>query len=135
MQAFLEEQTDGLVQSIQALVGSIRAEDDAVTIKNHINEIASILGGVVSESQQTLSEIDNRALREQAKPTVDTLADCRAQLLDASVDIDKLNDATSWKEFTKMLPPLAFKIARETKELVQKLDQVGIMGDDDDDFR
>lgn len=132
MQAFLEEQTDGLVQSIQALVGSIRAEDDAVTIKNHINEIASILGGVVSESQQTLNDIDNRALREQAKPTVDTLADCRAQLLDASVDIDKLNDATSWKEFTKMLPPLAFKIARETKELVQRLDQVGTMGDDDD---
>ena len=88
------------------LVGSIRAEDNAVTVKDHINDIASILGRVVSESQQTLDNVDNRALREQAKPIVDTLAECRARLLDASVDMDKINDARSWEEFSKMLPPL-----------------------------
>ena len=93
------------------------------------------MGRVVYESQQTLGKTDHRALQEQAKPTVETLADCRAQLLAANVDMDKINDARSWKEFTKMLPPLAFKIARETKELVQRLDQMGGADDDDDDFR
>ncbi|KAL8826735.1 MAG: hypothetical protein Q9191_003618 [Dirinaria sp. TL-2023a] len=135
LKAFLEDQTDGLVQSIQALVGSIRAEDNAVTIKDHINAIASVLGRVVSESQQTLSNTGHRALQEQAQPTVESLADCRTRLLEANVDMDKINDARSWKEFTKMLPPLAFQVARETKELVQRLDRIGGADDDDDDFR
>ena len=129
----MEDQTDGLVQSIQSLVGSIRAEDDPLTIKDNINDIADILGKVVSEAQQTLDNTDNGALRDQANPTIDTLAECRAQLKDASAQVDRINDATAWKDFTKMLPPLAFKIARETKELVQRLDQVG--GGDDEDFR
>ena len=122
------------MQSIQSLVGSIRAEDNPLIIKDHIDDISAILGKVVSETQQTLSNTDNSALRDQANPTVDTLAECRAGLLEASVEIDRINDATAWKEFTKMLPPLAFKIARETKELVQRLDHIGA-GDDDDDFR
>ena len=50
----------------------------------------------------------------------------------SSEEVDHIEDAATWKEFTKMLPPLAFKIARETKELVQRLDHVGAA---DEDFR
>jgi len=122
------------VQSIQSLVGSIRAEETPLTIKDHIDDIAGILGKVVSETQQSLSNTDYHALRDQASPSVETLAECRSRLVDASVEVDRINDATAWKEFTKMLPPLAFKIARETKELVQRLDGVGA-GEDDDELR
>lgn len=87
----------------------------------------------MSETQQTLSSTGNNLLREQANPTIDILADCGARLVDASVEIDRINDAAAWKEFTKVLPPLAFKVARETKELVQRLDRIG--GGDDEDFR
>ena len=121
------------MQSIQSLVGSIRADDNPLTVKDHIDGIASILSKVVSETQQTLSNTNNRTLRSQAKPTVETLAESRSRLLDASVEVDRINDAIAWKENTKMLPPLAFKVARETKELVQKLDQVE--GGEEDDFR
>jgi len=122
------------VQSIQSLVGSIRAEETPLTIKDHIDDIAGILGKVVSETQQSLSNTDYHALRDQASPSVETLAECRSRLVDASVEVDRINDATAWKEFAKMLPPLAFKIARETKELVQRLDGVGA-GEDDDELR
>jgi len=122
------------VQSIQSLVGSIRAEETPLTIKDHIDDIAGIVGKVVSETHQSLSNSDNHALRGQANSSVDTLAECRSLLVDASVEVDRINDAAAWKEFTKMLPPLAFKIARETKELVQRLDRVGA-GEDDDEFR
>lgn len=122
------------MQSIQALVGSIRAEETPPTIKDHIDDIAGIVGKVVSETHQSLTNSGDHALRDQVNPSVDTLADCRSRLVDASVEIDRINDATAWKEFTKMLPPLAFKIARETKELVQRLDRIGL-GDDDEEFR
>lgn len=134
IQAFLEDQTEGLVQSIQSLVGSIRAEETPPTIKGHIDDIAGIVGKIVSETQQRLSNSDKHVLQDQANPSVDILAECRSRLVDTSVEVDRINDATAWKEFTKMLPPLAFKIARETKELVQRLDRMGA-GDDDDEFR
>lgn len=102
-----------------------------MTVKDHIDDIAGILGKVVTETQQTLGSSHNSVLRAQANPSIDTLADSRARLLDASEEIDRINDAASWKEFTKMLPPLAFKIARETKELVQRLDHVDAGGEDD----
>lgn len=122
------------MQSIQSLVGSIRAEDNPTVIKDLVDNIAGILNKVVSETRQTLSKTDDHALRVQIKPSVDTLADCRSRLVDASGEIDQINDATAWKDLTKMLPPLAFKIARETKELVQHLDRIR-GGEEDEDYR
>ena len=71
-------------------------------------------------------------LRDRTEPIVLILAGCRAKLLDASVEGEGIRDSTTWKDFTKKLPPLAFEVARETKELVQKLDQVSDDGNDDD---
>jgi len=123
-----------LVRSIQSLVGSIRAEDNPAIIKEHLNDIASIVGQVVAKTQHTTSETDSHSLRDRAEPIVLRLAGCRAKLLDASVEGDGIRDATTWKDFTKKLPPLAFEVARETKELVQRLDPVE-NEDNDDDFR
>ena len=132
MQVFLEDQTEGLVRSIQSLVGSIRAEDKPATIKDHLSEIATVVGRVVTETQYTTNKSGGTRLRGRAEPIVVTLAGCRAKLLDASVEGDGIRDATAWKDFTKKLPPLAFEVARETKELVQRLDQIADEGNDDD---
>ena len=113
---------------------SIRAEDNPAIIKDHLNDVASILGKVVTETQYTVSETSSNLLRERAEPIVLTLAGCRDKLLDASVEGDSIRDASRWKDFSKKLPPLAFEIARETKELVQRLDQIGDE-EIDDDFR
>ncbi len=120
------------MRSIQSLVGSIRAEDNPAIVKDHLNDIASIVGNVVATTQQTTNETGSNSLRDRAEPIVLTLAGCRAKLLDASVEGDGIRDATTWKDFTKKLPPLAFEVARETKELVQRLDQIEDDGSDDD---
>ena len=120
------------MRSIQSLVSSIRAEDNPAIVKNHLKEIADIVGKVVAETQRATNGTSSTTLRDRAEPIVLTLAGSRAKLLDASAEGDGIRDATTWKDFTKKLPPLAFEVARETKELAQRLDQVADEGHDDD---
>ncbi|GJC88403.1 uncharacterized protein ColSpa_01908 [Colletotrichum spaethianum] len=66
---------------------------------------------------------------------------CRDRLLEASergMDIDRGQDVGAsgrndreWRMWTQTLPPIAFEIARETKELVQRVDRLAGNGDDD----
>ncbi|KKY18051.1 putative cell polarity [Phaeomoniella chlamydospora] len=132
LKLYLEDQTSILVQSIQSLVNSIRAEDDMKIIRGYMNAIANVVGKVVSSTEAGMREPNaSPLLREKAEPVIRSLADCEARLLDASTESETLQNPMQMKEFTNRLPPLAFEIARETKELVQRLDTID--GDDDDD--
>ena len=131
-QAYLEDQTEGLVHSIQSLVDTIRGNGNPRKVKEDLHSIASFVGKIVSETQHATSHSSNDVLRKQADPVVQTLIGCKSKLESASAEGEELQDELQWKEFTKNLPPLAFEVARETKELVQRLDQ---LDEDDDDFR
>ena len=101
-------------------------------IRGYMNAIANVVGKVVSSTEAGMREPNaSPLLREKAEPVIRSLADCEARLLDASTESETLQNPMQMKEFTNRLPPLAFEIARETKELVQRLDTID--GDDDDD--
>ena len=132
-QLYLEDQTEGLIQSIQALVTSIRAEDNISTIRGHISAISTVVSNVVNSTDNSMNKPDaNPALRECASPIIQTLAKCRDHLSKAGTD--GMN-STNLREVTSKLPPIAFEIARETKELVQQIDQIEFYDADGDDFR
>ncbi|KAI9730669.1 MAG: component of the polarisome [Cirrosporium novae-zelandiae] len=132
LKIYLEDQTDGLIQSIQALVGSVRGEEDAYTIQAHIEEISSVVGNVVSYTQHALDKVDVPGASERAGPVTDKLANCQSRLLDASEQVSSIQDMAKLREFTNKLPPLAFEIARETKELVQRIEHLDEPRDEDD---
>lgn len=73
------------------------------------------------------------SLRTQAQPILRKLASCRQRLLDAEdrgMDIE--DGGEEEREWNQSLPPIAFEIARETKELVQRIDILdGEQGGDD----
>ena len=131
IQLFLEDQTEGLLQSIQSLVSSIRIVDEPQNIREQIDSIIQIVGRVVKESQRVIDTTDNTMLRGQIEPSVLTLAECRAKLSVANDDGEGIQEHSAWKEFTNTLPPLAFEIARETKELLQGVDRIL----EEDEFR
>jgi len=133
-QAYLEDQTDTLVTSIQSLVASIRGEKEIHVIRDHINVIANVVGKVVSSTESTVHQVDNPLLTERAEPVIQNLAGCQTKLVNAGIDSENIRDAAGLREFTNKLPPLAFEIARETKELVQRIDRIDFAqeGDDDD---
>ncbi|RFU24757.1 hypothetical protein B7463_g11582, partial [Scytalidium lignicola] len=146
LKIYLEDQTALLVQNIQALVSSIRSEAGISAISSQINSIAGVVESVVSSTEKAISSASNGELRSQGDPVLKRLADCRQRLLEAGdIGQDIANEGRedeesdrAWREWTKSLPPIAFEIARETKELVLKVDVVdgetGRGGGGDDDF-
>ena len=92
-----------------------------------------------------MSSTGNAPLRTQADSIVKKLSGCRTKLIDAAskgrkiADMGDEDDSRSemeWRMWTQSLPPIAFEIARETKELVQRVDAIDSAnrGDDEPNF-
>lgn len=142
-QIYLEDQTALLVQNIQSLVSSIRSEAGISAIENQINAIADVVGTVVSSTETAMSSTGNSALRTQGEPIVKKLSNIRQRLIDAGktgrtiADEERDDDEgeRAWRAWNQSLPPIAFEIARETKELVLRVDIIdGDQDRDGDDF-
>ncbi|KAH8813147.1 hypothetical protein F5884DRAFT_672598 [Xylogone sp. PMI_703] len=143
LKVYLEDETASLVQNIQALVSSIRSESNISVIASQITSIADVVQSVVSSTEEAMASANSGELRSQGDPVLKRLIACRAQLLEAKEighniaeeGIEDDEGASAWGEWKKTLPPIAFEIARETKELVLKVDVVdgetGRGGDDD----
>lgn len=132
---YVEDQTEGLVQSIQALVSSIRAEEDLAMVNTHVSAISSVVTNVVSSTEHQIQKPDvNPTLRERSGPIVQTLESHRGRLTDAAAEGGSVSSAEELHAVTNKLPPIAFEIARETKELVQRLNPAQY-DEDEDDFR
>ncbi len=91
-----------------------------------------MVGQVVAETEESLGAA-------AAAELVGRLTSCREQLMEAGkrgVDLAAQgNDSNSreWRMWTQTLPPIAFGIARETKELVLSVERLA-GGDRADDF-
>jgi G protein-coupled receptor kinase-interacting protein 1 C term len=100
------------------------------SIRSHISEIASVVGSVVSATESSIEDGSpiSAALKLKAESSVKALAQCKGKLMAVSAEsesIDAGSSRSAIKALTQKLPPLAFEIARETKELVQKIELVG----------
>ncbi|KAI1384284.1 uncharacterized protein F4822DRAFT_65317 [Hypoxylon trugodes] len=129
LKIYLEDQTEIMVQTIQGLVGSIRGDAPIQQINDEITTIADIVGKVVMQTEDYGNGGD----------MTDRLSACRQRLLEAGEQGKDLaarglgeNDR-EWRMWTQTLPPIAFEIVRETKELVQRIDRL-VMSPTADDF-
>jgi len=104
-------------------------------IRDHTNDIATLVGKVLSSTDAAINRTGNESLRDGAKPMMRTLSDCRTRLLEAKAESTTIKDTAKLKDFNNRLPPMAFEIARETKELVHRVEQIYNEAADDDDFR
>jgi G protein-coupled receptor kinase-interacting protein 1 C term len=124
----------GMSPSIHSLVSSIRSNEGKSVIRNHISDIATLVGRVVTAAENSVDQSTNSNLREKVDIVVQNLADCRIRLLDLSAESETIQDPSKFKEFTNSLPPVAFEIVRETKELVRRLDELSD-ADEEESFR
>ncbi|KAI0007205.1 hypothetical protein F4779DRAFT_522001 [Xylariaceae sp. FL0662B] len=129
LKIYLEDQTEIMVQTIQGLVGSIRGDAPIQQINDQINSIAEVVGKVVAETEA----------HTNGDEMLDRLSGCRQRLLEAGDRGQELADRglgetdREWRMWTQTLPPIAFEIVRETKELVQRIDRL-VMSPTADDF-
>jgi hypothetical protein len=133
LKIYLEDQTAVLVQTIQNLVQLVRDDADIDQVTEEIDVITDVVGQVTAETTQAVGPPHDGA------ELVKRLAECRAGLMEAGTrGLDLARDGNGsasreWRMWTQTLPPIAFEIARETKELVQRVDQL-VRDDGADDF-
>lgn len=126
----LEDQTAVLVQTIQNLVQLIRDGADIKQVSDEIKAITNVVGQVVTETE---------SVGANGAELVKRLASCRDRLMEAGKRGQDLaaeghdDQSREWHMWKQTLPPIAFEIARETKELVQRVDQL-VIDDGADDF-
>ncbi|KAJ5255187.1 hypothetical protein N7497_007331 [Penicillium chrysogenum] len=136
LKLYVEDQTDGMVQQIQALVASIRAEDNLHTVQTHVSAISNVVMNVVSATEQLIRERSGDiALRQTSEPVIAALDQCRGRLAATASEGEDTATPEQLRELTNKLPPIAFEIARQTKDLVQRLEATSVVADEEDDFR
>ncbi|KAI0839319.1 hypothetical protein F5Y06DRAFT_32314 [Hypoxylon sp. FL0890] len=129
LKIYLEDQTEIMVQTIQGLVGYIRGDAPIQQINEEITSITDVVGKVVAQTEAYGNGGD----------MTDRLAACRQRLLEAGEQGKDLaarglgETDREWRMWTQTLPPIAFEIVRETKELVQRIDRL-VMSPSAEDF-
>ncbi|XDG08932.1 hypothetical protein ABKA04_008547 [Annulohypoxylon sp. FPYF3050] len=129
LKIYLEDQTEIMVQTIQGLVQSIRGDAPIQQINEEITSIADVVGKVVAQTEAY----------GNASDMTDRLSACRQRLLEAGEQGKDLaarglgESDREWRMWTQTLPPIAFEIVRETKDLVQRIDRL-VMSPTADDF-
>src|SRR5690349_12348728 len=109
---YLEDQTDGLVQSITSLVDAIRNDFSIAETRDHITNIAGSLENVMASVERTSNEPSSYqgALKEKTAPIIQILQDCRTKLVQANTDSQAAEAKGELREFSQKLPPLAFQV-------------------------
>ncbi|KAH7034653.1 uncharacterized protein B0I36DRAFT_360154 [Microdochium trichocladiopsis] len=120
LRLFISGQSDSLVQSIQTLVDYVRRDSPMEEIDAQINAVGDVVNNILYETE-SVGRIDD---------IQDRLSACRQRLFEAG---DQGKDLASrglkagdreWRMWTQTLPPIAFELARETKELMQRIDRL-----------
>ena len=99
-------------------------------IRNYLTYIADVVTDVVSATEECYEEPTSysHALRAQTSSITTDLTNYKSRLLSAGVESQRLDalpqTAGQVKEFTSRLPPLAFEIARETKTLLSRIENI-----------
>ncbi|KAJ5130381.1 Spa2 homology (SHD) of GIT [Penicillium bovifimosum] len=136
LKLYVEDQTDGMVQQIQALVASIRAEDNLQSVQTHVTAISDVVANVVTATEHLMRERSaDVSLRQASEPVIAALDQCRSRLATTAGEGEDVTNPEQLRELTNKLPPIAFEIARQTKDLVQRLEYTMAAASEEDDFR
>lgn len=94
-------------------------------VQDHVLIVASTVGNIINSVERTCQEPSSyqETLVSKTEPVLKLLQECRDDLLRANQGDDR--------ESTQKLPPLAFQIARETKELVSRIMSIEVGREED----
>ena len=103
------------------------------SIRNNMIKIVGTVDNVQAAAAKGSEEPTSYQSEWRAQTTIihDNLEECKAQLMQASDESASYDNHPSAKNYTQKLPPLAFQVARETRELVRRIQGIKAGGDDD----
>ena len=113
-----------MIPSIQSLVSSIRNNAEPPDVLDHLAAITSTTSQIVKKTSEDVSLND-----QQLNDLLQDLAESVDKLEDAGREGEEIGNVKDWEVFVKGLPPVAFAIAKNTKELGSLME--GLRGRDD----
>lgn len=125
-QVYLGNQTDVLVQTVQALVGSVRNGQQLAVIRDHAGGILDLVDTILNATEGSVDtpSFFHHMLEAKVLASFQSLVKSKNLLEQATQESYKYDGKSDAKEFVQRLPPLAFQIAREAKELTAKAEEV-----------
>ena len=133
LKIYLEDQTAVLVQTIHNLVQLVRDDANINQVTEEIGVITDVVGQVTAETQAAAGPgPDGPELVKRLVACRERLMEAGSRGLDLAAGGGSNSTSHEWHMWTQTLPPIAFEIARETKELVQNVDQLVLDGGADD---
>lgn len=107
-------------------------------IQAQIDAISSTVDNVTTATTRAMEQQPEltRMLHDRTGVVIHNITSGLANLKDTGAEGSAITVPEQLREVTSKLPPIAFQIAREMKELVQRLDLSQSFDDnEDDDFR
>ena len=122
----MESQTETLVSTIQSLVDTVRSSTSPPSLTTHH---LSVLTATISEITATTTSVASSlpSLRKRTDSIIAAMQDCREKLERAGKEVENANGA-ELEGVRRKLPPVAFEVARQTKELVARVEGMGEQG-------
>lgn len=103
------------------------------SVGTHVSAISSVVTNVASSTEHLINKPSaDLNLHGRSGPVLQTLEYYRRHLLDTTAEGEAASSPEQLREATNKLPPIAFGIARETKELVQRLEPAQYEKEEDD---
>ncbi|RMZ87817.1 hypothetical protein DV736_g4956, partial [Chaetothyriales sp. CBS 134916] len=133
LKIYVENQSDELIASVQVLIEAIRGEESMQAIRSNLDKIVGTVDNVQAAVAKGSEEITTYQSQWRAYTTLvsQNLEEYKAQLLQASNESMSYEQYPAAKEYIQKLPPLAFQVARETQELVRRVDAIKTRDDDE----
>ena len=97
-----------------------------MVIQNSLDRIAGTVEAVLTAAERGSQEptLYRATWQNQTAEIQDKLQECRMKLLQAGDESQSYDGASPSKKFTQKLPPMAFAVARETRELVRRIQEI-----------
>ena len=123
-----------MVESISILIETIRGDQPLPVVRDNIHSIVDAVDSILAGAGRGSNEPSSYQgeLKLQTSPIQNNLEDCKIRLMRASQDSHALDNQPSAKGFAQKIPPLAFQIGKETRELVRRVQNIRAGGGDDD---
>ena len=123
LQLFLEDQSSTIVETIQHLVSAIRSSAEPPAVRADISAINTAVTSILRATQTAIDSAPaGSPLRDIVGPAVKSLSTSKAKLLEAEDEGWGMEDYATWKEIANGLPPIAFELARQVRDLSGKVE-------------
>lgn len=130
LQAYLEEKTVTVIDSIQNLLTGIRDNAKMDLLRRRVVSITSSVDFMVEATGTSMKQSRNWLLKDKASYILQNLADCSQRISNLEIDSEHLSaDDHPDRHLKQRLAGISFDMAKCTKELVKTVEEVSLTND------